>query len=237
MKTWKKVLIIGSLCTLAGAFTALGAPGYENIAVSRVSGSVNIRTEANTSSTVVGKINNDCAAEILETVEGEGGQWYKIRSGSVTGYIKAEYFVTGEAAAAKAKEVGHTYGTIKGATTVRLRETPDLNGRTLTLLSQGAICSVTGQEGDFYKVAVDTDLEGYVSKEYIETETEFKEAVSTEEEQAQAEEKAQAQKEADAAIQALEQAKAQQQDSGFSSASKKTSSGTVSYTHLTLPTT
>ena len=82
MKTWKKVLIIGSLCTLAGAFTALGAPGYENIAVSRVSGSVNIRTEANTSSTVVGKINNDCAAEILETVEGEGGQWYKIRSGS-----------------------------------------------------------------------------------------------------------------------------------------------------------
>ena len=96
MKTWKKVLIIGSLCTLAGAFTALGAPGYENIAVSRVSGSVNIRTEANTSSTVVGKINNDCAAEILETVEGEGGQWYKIRSGSVTGYIKAEYFVTGE---------------------------------------------------------------------------------------------------------------------------------------------
>ena len=150
---------------------------------------------------------------------------YKIRSGSVTGYIKAEYFVTGEAAAAKAKEVGHTYGTIKGATTVRLRETPDLNGRTLTLLSQGAICSVTGQEGDFYKVAVDTDLEGYVSKEYIETETEFKEAVSTEEEQAQAEEKAQAQKEADAAIQALEQAKAQQQDSGFSSASKKTSSG------------
>ena len=225
MKTWKKVLIIGSLCTLAGAFTALGAPGYENIAVSRVSGSVNIRTEANTSSTVVGKINNDCAAEILETVEGEGGQWYKIRSGSVTGYIKAEYFVTGEAAAAKAKEVGHTYGTIKGATTVRLRETPDLNGRTLTPLSQGAICSVTGQEGDFYKVAVDTDLEGYVSKEYIETETEFKEAVSTEEEQAQAEEKAQAQKEADAAIQALEQAKAQQQDSGFSSASKKTSSG------------
>ena len=121
--------------------------------------------------------------------------------------------------------MGHTYGTIKGATTVRLRETPDLNGRTLTLLSQGAICSVTGQEGDFYKVAVDTDLEGYVSKEYIETETEFKEAVSTEEEQAQAEEKAQAQKEADAAIQALEQAKAQQQDSGFSSASKKTSSG------------
>ena len=100
MKKWKKVLIISSLCTLAGAFTVLAAPNYDNIAVSKVSGSVNIRTEANTTSAVTGKIQNDCAAEILETVDGEGGKWYKIRSGSVTGYIKAEYFVTGEAAAA-----------------------------------------------------------------------------------------------------------------------------------------
>ena len=94
--------------------------------------------------------------KILETVDGEGGKWYKIRSGSVTGYIKAEYFVTGEAAAARAKEVGHTYGIIKGAATVRLRATPDLNGKTLTLLGEGARCSVVGQEGSFVKVAVDT---------------------------------------------------------------------------------
>ena len=173
MKKWKKVLIISSLCTLAGAFTVLAAPNYDNIAVSKVSGSVNIRTEANTTSAVTGKIQNDCAAEILETVDGEGGKWYKIRSGSVTGYIKAEYFVTGEAAAARAKEVGHTYGIIKGAATVRLRATPDLNGKTLTLLGEGARCSVVGQEGSFVKVAVDTDLEGYVSSEYIETEVEL----------------------------------------------------------------
>ena len=220
MKKWKKVLIISSLCTLAGAFTVLAAPNYDNIAVSKVSGSVNIRTEANTTSAVTGKIQNDCAAEILETVDGEGGKWYKIRSGSVTGYIKAEYFVTGEAAAARAKEVGHTYGIIKGAATVRLRATPDLNGKTLTLLGEGARCSVVGQEGSFVKVAVDTDLEGYVSSEYIETEVEFKEAVSSEEEKTQAEEKAQAQKEADAAIQALEEAKTEQKSAQFASASK-----------------
>ena len=40
MKKWKKVLIISSLCTLAGAFTVLAAPNYDNIAVSKVSGSV-----------------------------------------------------------------------------------------------------------------------------------------------------------------------------------------------------
>ena len=43
---------------------------YDNIAVSKVSGSVNIRTEANTNSNVTGKIYNDCAATILDTVEG-----------------------------------------------------------------------------------------------------------------------------------------------------------------------
>lgn len=220
MKRWKRVLIISSLCTLAGVFNVFAAPNYDNIAVSKVNGSVNIRTEANTSSAITGKIQNDCAAEILDTVEGEGGKWYRIRSGSVTGYIKAEYFVTGEAAAARAREVGHTYGTVKGAATVRLRETPDLNGKTLTLLGEGARCSVVGQEGGFVKVAVDTDLEGYVSSEYIQTEVEFKEAVSTEEEKARAEEKAQAQKEADAAIQELEQAKSEQKSLQFASASK-----------------
>ena len=60
---------------------------YDNIAVSKINGTVNIRTEANTSSGVTGKINNDCAATILDTVDGEGGKWYKIQSGSVTGYI------------------------------------------------------------------------------------------------------------------------------------------------------
>ena len=122
----------------AASQTKAASSSYDNIAVSKVSGSVNIRTEANTTSSVTGKIYNDCAATILDTVEGEGGKWYKIRSGSVTGYIKAEYFVTGEAAAARAKEVGHTYGIIKGAATVRLRATPDLNGKTLTLLGEGA---------------------------------------------------------------------------------------------------
>ena len=89
----------------AASQTKAASSSYDNIAVSKVSGSVNIRTEANTTSSVTGKIYNDCAATILDTVEGEGGKWYKIQSGSVTGYIKSEYFVTGQKAETKAKEV------------------------------------------------------------------------------------------------------------------------------------
>ena len=71
------------------------ASKYSNVAISKVSNYVNVRSAANTSSEIVGKIYNNCAATILATVDGEGGKWYKIQSGTVTGYIKAQYFVTG----------------------------------------------------------------------------------------------------------------------------------------------
>lgn len=203
---------------------------YDNVAVSNISGSVNIRTEANTSSNVTGKIYNDCAATILDTVDGEGGKWYKIKSGNVTGYIKAEYFVTGEKAEKRAKEVGTTYGTVVDTATLRLRESPDVSSRTLTLLAEGANYTVLGEEGDFLKVAVDTDLEGYVFKDYMKTKVQFNEAVSTEEEKAKEEEEKRRKEEADKALQALADAKKAQEQ-------KKTTAATTAKATEALKTT
>ena len=107
---------------------------YANVAISQVSNYVNVRTEANTTSEVVGKIYNNCAATILSTVDGEGGKWYKIQSGTVSGYIKAEYFITGAEAEKIAKKVGTVYVTINTAS-LRLREEPNTTSRTLTLIS------------------------------------------------------------------------------------------------------
>lgn len=194
---------------------------YDSVAVSKVNGSVNIRTEANTTSDVTGKIYNDCAATILGAVDGEGGKWYKIQSGSVTGYIKAEYFVTGKEAEARIQQTGTTYGTIVDTPSLRLRETPDLTGKTLTLLSEGAHYVVTGQEGDFYKVAVDSDLEGYVFKDYMKTSVEFKEAVSVEEEKAREAEESRRKEEADKALKALEDAKKKEEAKKATTAATK----------------
>lgn len=181
---------------------------YDHVAVSKVNGHVNIRTSPGTSGNVAGKIYNDSAATILATVDGEDGKWYKIQSGSVTGYIKAEYFVTGAEAEKLAKQVGTQYGTVSGTPTLRLREKPDMTSKTLTLLSEGAHYVVTGQQGDFLKVAVDSDLEGYVFKDYMKTSVEFQKAVSVDEEKAKAAEDAQRKKEAEDAIKKLEEAKA-----------------------------
>lgn len=196
---------------------ALSPEDYENIAVSQVSDYVNIRQEPNTSSAIVGKIYNNCAANILETVEGEGGSWYRIQSGTVSGYIKAQYFITGAEAEAIAKEIGIEYATINTAA-LRLRAEPNLSSDTLTMLTQGAEYVVLEEKDNFALLSVDEDMTGYVSMDYIKTRVEFKQAVSLEEEAAKQAEDARIRQEAADAIQKLEEVK-------MVEAKKDTSSG------------
>lgn len=177
---------------------------YENIAVSQVSDYVNIRENPNTDSTIVGKIYNNCAATILETVEGEGGKWYRIQSGAVTGYIKAQYFVTGDSAEQLARSIRREFVTIS-ADGLRLRAEPNLTSTTLTLLSQGAEYIVVDDEGDFFKVEIDEDLIGYISKNYCTARVEFDQAVTLQEEKEKKAEEEKRKQEADSAIAQLEE--------------------------------
>lgn len=180
---------------------------YDNVAIARVQNSVNVRTQANTSSKVVGKIYNNCAATILDTVEGEGGSWYHIQSGTVKGYIKAQYFITGAEAESMAKKVGKIFAKVSSSSSLRLRESPSLDSRTLEMLSPAAEYEVIGEEGDFVKIAVDTDLVGYVFKDYVNIQVEFDHAVSIAEEQAKQAEEARRKKEAKEALDKLEEAR------------------------------
>ena len=186
---------------------ATSKSAYDNVAISRVSNYVNVRAEANTTSAVVGKIYNNCAATILSTVDGEGGKWYQIQSGSVKGYIKSQYFITGSEAESIARQVGTQKARVASTGTLRLREKPGLDSRTLDLLSPDAEYVVIGEEGDFYKISVDNDLVGYVFKDYIDVKVEFNQAVSTQEEQQKAAEAAKLKKDAEDAIKKMEDAK------------------------------
>lgn len=100
---------------------------YDNVAISRVSNYVNVRSDASTSGAVVGKIYNNCAATILETVDGEGGTWYRIQSGNVQGFIKAQYFITGSEAESVARQVGTSFARVSNTSSLRLREEPNLD--------------------------------------------------------------------------------------------------------------
>ena len=65
---------------------------YEDKAVAVVDDYVNVRKKPTTDSKAVGKLykNN------VGTVIGEKDGWYKIKSGSVTGYVKSEFVSIGD---------------------------------------------------------------------------------------------------------------------------------------------
>lgn len=195
------------------------ASPYENIAVSRVGddeGYVNIRMDANTDAEVVGKIYNNCAATIVDTISTEDGDWYKIESGSVEGYMKADYFVTGDEAEQVAMEIGKSYAEVSEGG-LRLREEPTTESGVIDTLWQGDIYTVMEQEDSFVKLSLGQDDEGnevagYVAKEYVNTYVKFDEAISLEEEEAMLEEKARLEQEAKEAEEELERAREQERE-------------------------
>ena len=66
------------------------ASEFADIAVAQVNHYVNVRQEPDTESEILGKLYDKSAATVLETTE-DG--WYRITSGNVNGYVKAEYVV------------------------------------------------------------------------------------------------------------------------------------------------
>ena len=181
---------------------------YADVAVSHVrkDSYVNVRSEPNTTSEKLGKLYNDCAATILNTVEGEDGQWYEIKSGSVQGYIKSEYFLTGDEAEARAIEIGKLEGKVN-TNGLRLRREPSLDSKILTLLYAGEKYIVVEEGTEWVKIMVDDDLEGYVYREYVDITLQFDTAISKEEERKMKEEEARKKREAEEAARRLEEAR------------------------------
>lgn len=215
------------------------ASPYENIAITQVSNYVNIRKKPNTDSEILGKIYDNAAATILKTVNGEDGKWYYIKSGSVKGYMKAEFFVTGKKAEKIAKDVGNVLCRTT-ATTLRLREKASTSSDTLTLLAEDSVYSVlkenvTNKKGEtFLKVLVsegdedgDDGLKGYISADYAEVYVEFEEAISIEEEKAELARQAELKRQEEEAAAAAAAAAAENNSSSRSS-SGSSSSGSSS---------
>lgn len=75
---------------------------YADTAVAQVSDSVNIRASADENSESLGKLYNNGIGTVLETTD---NGWYKIQSGSVTGYVKGDYVVVGDDALVQSADV------------------------------------------------------------------------------------------------------------------------------------
>ena len=191
---------------------------YADIAIAQVDNYVNVRTEPNTESEVVGKLYNNSAATILQTTE-DG--WYEITSGNVTGYVKCEYVVAGDEELAKS--VSTRYAKVT-TTTLYVRTEPSTDAAVLTMVPIEDDLVVTDESIPGWALVTTEEGDGYVSTDYVTLTTEYVQAESKAEEEARLV-KEEAEREAAAAA----AASARKKNSESSSSSSSSSDSSASY--------
>lgn len=140
---------------------------------------INVRSGPDTDSEVVAKLYNHDSATILS----QDGEWYEIQSGNAYGYVKAEYFATGEEAEAIANEVAYNVATVQ-AEELNIRENPDEEGGVIGVAYTDDELEVVAYEGDWMKVALGDDVYGYINAYYVRYDTYYPTGETLEEEAA-----------------------------------------------------
>ncbi len=173
------ILAAGLTMNLAGVVNAADAEKGELI-FAQCENYINIRSEADENSEVVAKLYNDGSATLEETEE-DG--WYKIKSGNATGYVKAEYFATGEEAKEIADKVAYNVAVVN-AEALNVRATPSEESTVIDVASQSDELEVVDTSGDWTTVALGNDVYGFIHPDYCEYKTYYPTAVTLEEEAA-----------------------------------------------------
>lgn len=153
---------------------------YADLAIANVDHYVNVRTEPNTDSAVVGKIYGGAVAQIL-AVAGEENDWFRVVSGNVEGYIKSEYFLYGDAAVAVIDNYVTRYATVL-ADRLNVREQPDIEAARVGYIDSGERVKVLADQGEWLQVQYTDRKTGYVAAEYVTVSDEFIYAKTLEEE-------------------------------------------------------
>lgn len=154
------------------------ASEFADIAVAQVNHYVNVRQEPDTESEILGKLYDKSAATVLETTE-DG--WYRITSGNVNGYVKAEYVIVGDEELARS--VGTRLATVT-TTTLFVRTEPTTEAKVLTMLPDGDDVVVTDESTEGWAKVSTADGDGYVALDYVTLSTEYIHAESKAEEEA-----------------------------------------------------
>ncbi len=154
----------------------------QGIAIAKVNDYLNIRSEANTKSSVIGYLPKDGMCVVLEVADG----WAKIESGIVKGYVSTEYLYLGEEGYKKAGELACLMATVN-AGTVNFRSEPSTvsDDNILATVSRGealkVIEEVVVSKDDnttlWVKAYLD-DMEGYIAKEFVDVAYDWTRAVS-----------------------------------------------------------
>ncbi len=110
---------------------------FDDRCIANVEDTLNIRMEPNSDSDFVGSMESGAIA----IVEGTEGEWTKIKSGDVEGYVLSQYVLTGSVAASFAKDYVHLQGTIL-EDGVNIRAEKSTVADIVTILDKDAVVTV-----------------------------------------------------------------------------------------------
>lgn len=151
---------------------------YRNLVIAQVNKYVNVRDLPGEDGQIIGKLYNNSVGTFLAEENG----WYQISSGSVTGYVKGEYCVTGEEAVEIAKQVGTRIATVT-TQTLFVRADATTESSVIGMVPEGEELLVLDATEGWVKVDVEEGT-GWVSTDYVSLHSEFVQAESKEEEAA-----------------------------------------------------
>lgn len=149
---------------------------FRNLVIAQVNSYVNVRSLPSEEGEILGKLYNNSVGTFISEENG----WYQITSGSVTGYVKGEYCVTGEGAVEIARQVGKRIATVT-TETLFVRAEPSTECSIIGMVPEADDLLVLEETEGWAKVDVEEGT-GWVSTDYVSLHSEFVQAESKEEE-------------------------------------------------------
>lgn len=152
---------------------------YLNRAFSNVSGYTYIRKSPEETKEWIGKLYEDSTVTIMAY----DGDWARIQSGSVEGYVPVQFLYTGDEARQHESEFQKHVATVT-ADILNVRESQGTDAEILLQIPENTICEVTGSSIDGWYPIKTEETEGWVCGEYVKIDTYYSYAESKEEEEA-----------------------------------------------------
>lgn len=141
--------------------TASEEIAYE-LVMSRVTSTLNVRTEPDAESEVAGKLYRDCGAEVLERQDG----WTKIKSGNLIGWAKDEYLYFGEDAVKEALRVGYSIAVVE-SDALRVRSAENTESEVLGYAAKGEKLVVVEEVDEKWLCVEYGDGVGYILRDHV----------------------------------------------------------------------
>ncbi|MDD6212803.1 MAG: SH3 domain-containing protein [Clostridiales bacterium] len=131
------------------------------ISVTDVSKSANVYAKRNTDSALMGRLYRGSAAYVVKTK----GSWSYITSGSLKGWVKSQYLVTGKAAKKLVKSMNPQVATVT-ASELNVRKEASTSSAILTSVPTDTQFVVLSVKNNWVKVRITNSVVGYIYKKY-----------------------------------------------------------------------